>query len=231
MTELNFDALNAQFEGAYPQDILRWSVATFGEQLAIVTSFQPTGIVTLHMLHDLGLRADVLTLDTGLLFPETYALMAEVEQRFHLPLKRITPALTVAEQAAQHGEALWQRDPDACCNIRKVVPLKELVSGYAGWITGLRRDQGDTRAATPIVSWDKRNGNVKICPFANWTEDMIWTYINAHELPYNTLHDQNYPTIGCVPCTQPVAEGVTDKRAGRWSNFQKTECGIHQEKV
>jgi len=228
MPELDYDALNSQFESAYPQDILRWSAATFGDRLAVVTSFQPTGIVTLHMLHDLGISADVLTLDTGLLFPETYALMEDVEQRFNLRLKRITPALTVAQQAEQYGDTLWSHDPDACCNMRKVVPLKDVVSGYAGWITGLRRDQGETRAQTPIVSWDKRNNNVKICPFANWTEEMMWTYIGAYDLPYNTLHDQNYPTIGCVPCTKPVAEGVTDLRAGRWANQNKTECGIHQ---
>ena len=219
--------LNAEFDNASPNTILEWAARTYGEKLAVVTSFQPTGIATLHMLAEIAPHTAVLTLDTELLFPETYSLMDDLEQRLNLKLIRVKPALTVEQQAREYGAALWERNPDACCQIRKVAPLGPALDGYAAWITGLRRDQSG-RAATPVISWDKKYQKVKICPFANWTEDMIWLYIQSHELPYNVLHDQGYPSIGCnTPvCTQPVTDG-TDERSGRWVNHQKTECGIH----
>jgi phosphoadenosine phosphosulfate reductase len=219
--------LNSTFETAYPQQVLRWAAESYGDKLAVVTSFQPTGIVTLHMLSEIAPDTPVLTLDTGLLFPETYALMDELEERLRLNLIRVRPAQTVAEQETAHGANLWDREPDQCCNLRKTVPLKNVLVGYDAWITGLRRDQSSGRSATPIVSWDNKYNNVKLSPFAAWTEEMIWTYISAHELPYNTLHDHNYPSIGCYPCTQPVAPDAADKRAGRWTKHEKTECGIH----
>lgn len=226
-TALNLDQLNTEFEQGYPQDVLRWAAKTFGEKLAVVTSFQPTGIVTLHMLSEIAPRTAVLTLDTGLLFPETYTLMDDLEKRLNLNLNRVRPAQTVDEQAAAYGPALWERDPDQCCNLRKTVPLGKALTGYDAWITGLRRDQSEGRSNTPIISWDKKYEKVKISPFATWTDEMIWLYLTAHELPYNVLHDRNYPSIGCVPCTQPVDPNSTDKRAGRWINRDKTECGIH----
>ncbi len=221
----NFDALNRSL--TYPEDILRWAVESYAERLAVVTSFQVTGIATLHMLSQLGAVVDVLTLDTGLLFPETYALMGELQARLGFNLVRVKPALTVEQQADQYGEALWKRDPDACCRMRKVVPLKSALAGYEAWLTGLRHDQSKTRKDLPAVSWDKRNANVKIAPFVEWTEEMIWTYIRAYDLPYNPLHDRGYPSIGCAPCTQAVMEDSDDLRAGRWANQSKTECGIH----
>jgi phosphoadenosine phosphosulfate reductase len=213
-------------ESESPSEILRWATQEYGMALAVVTSFQPTGIVTLHMLQSIAPDTPILTLDTEFLFPETHALMDELTERFELNLKRIKPALSPAQQAAAHGDKLWERDPDQCCHIRKTVPLKQALRGYNAWVTGLRRDQSPQRAKTPIISWDNRNGLVKLCPFANWTEDMMWTYIHAHELPYNTLHDRGYPSIGCTHCTKAVAAG-DDPRSGRWSNHQKTECGIH----
>ena len=219
--------LNAQFENDYPQDILRWAAETYGDQLAVVTSFQPTGIVTLHMLSEVAPETTVLTLDTGLLFPETYALMDELEARLNLRLIRVKPDLTVAQQAEAYGAELWAHNPDQCCGIRKTAPLNEALDGYEAWITGLRRDQSVGRKSTPIVSWDAKYQKVKLSPFATWTEDMIWMYIRAHELPYNELHDHNYPSIGCYPCTQAVVPNALDKRAGRWAGREKTECGIH----
>jgi phosphoadenosine phosphosulfate reductase len=219
--------LNSRFETAYPQEILSWAAETYGDKLAVVTSFQPTGIVTLHMLSEIAPHTPVLTLDTGLLFPETYALMDELEARLKLNLIRVRPAQTVAEQDAAHGANLWEREPDQCCNLRKTVPLSQALDGYDAWITGLRRDQSAGRSNIPIISWDKKYQNVKLSPFATWTEDMMWTYIHAHELPYNTLHEQNYPSIGCYPCTQPVSPDAVDKRAGRWAKHEKNECGIH----
>lgn len=223
----HLDELNTSLETAYPQDILKWAVEQFGQQLAVVTSFQPTGIVTLHMLSEFAPQTPVLTLDTGLLFPETYRLMDELEERLNLRLIRVRPAQTVEQQAASLGTALWERDPDRCCNLRKTVPLSNALQGYDAWVTGLRRDQSSGRQATPVVSWDVKYEKVKLSPLATWTEDMVWTYIHAHELPYNKLHDQNYPSIGCFTCTQPVAPDATDKRAGRWVRHNKIECGIH----
>ncbi len=225
---LDYQALNTHFETAAPQEILRWAAAQFGSQLAVVTSFQPTGIVTLHMLQDIAPDVTVMTLDTGLLFPETYALMDEIEARLKLNLIRVRPAQTVEQQAAAYGDQLWRSDADRCCNLRKTVPLKDALAGYGAWITGLRRDQSEGRKSTPIVSWDKRNNLLKLSPLANWTERMVWTYLDAYELPYNPLHDQNYFSIGCAPCTQPVAPG-DDVRAGRWAGLSKIECGIHLE--
>jgi phosphoadenosine phosphosulfate reductase len=223
----DLSVLNAQFEKAYPQDVLRWAAETYADKLVVVTSFQPTGIVTLHMLSEIAPETTVITLDTGLLFPETYTLVDALEQRFHLRLIRVRPTQTVDQQAAEYGPALWSRNPDQCCNLRKTIPLTEALRGSEAWITGLRRDQSEGRANVPVVSWDKKYNNVKLSPFATWTEEMIWTYLHAHELPYNPLHDEGYPSIGCQPCTQAVALETSDKRAGRWAAHTKTECGIH----
>lgn len=218
--------LAARFEHASPQDVLRWAAERYGHNLVVVTSFQPTGIVTLHMLQEIMPGINVLTLDTGLLFPETYSLIDTLESRFNINLHRVRPALTVEEQAREHGDELWKSNPDYCCKMRKVHPLDNALKDYRAWLTGLRRDQSPRRANTPIVSWDDRHSMVKICPFATWTEEMMWTYIHSYELPYNTLHDRGYPSIGCHTCTHAV-EGNGDARSGRWAGRGKTECGIH----
>ncbi len=224
----DLEELNREFDSWHPQQILRWAVEEYGQELAVVTSFQPAGIATLHMLHELHTPVTVLTLDTGLLFPETYALIDEVEALFNLNLVRVRPALTVQEQEWEYGAELWKRTPDTCCQLRKVTPLGPALAGFDAWITGLRRDQPG-RAKTPIIGWDSKYQKVKLSPCANWTEEMIWMYIDVHELPYNPLHDQGYPSIGCntLTCTQPVFDNE-DSRSGRWINHtNKTECGIH----
>jgi phosphoadenosine phosphosulfate reductase len=226
VTAEQLSELNTQFETLAPQDILKWAVGEFGLGLVSVTSFQPTGIVALHMLREIAPETPVLTLDTGLLFPQTYNLMDELEERFELRLTRLQPALTLEQQEEQHGEGLWERDPNLCCAIRKTAPLDAVLGQYPAWITGLRRDQSEGRGATPIISWDRKHNNIKLAPLATWTESMVWTYIHAYELPYNTLHDQNYPSIGCYPCTHAVTV-AGDKRSGRWVGHNKTECGIH----
>ncbi len=224
--EIELGRLQETFEQAYPEEILRWAEATFRSKLAVVTSFGPTGIVTLHMISQIAPETPVLTLDTGLLFAETYDLMKEVEERLGLKVIGVRPELTVEEQAARHGDALWERDPDKCCYVRKTVPLGKALDGYAAWIAGIRRDQSPQRALTPIIARDLRYGLLKINPLATWTEEMVWTYIHAHELPYNRLHDQGYPSIGCRTCTRAVlGEGYS--REGRWGQSAKTECGIH----
>lgn len=225
LSATEIEILQRQFESASPQQILAWGFRHFGPQISLVTSFQPTGIVTLHMLQHIAPKMPVITLDTGLLFPETYTLTDALERHFSLCLQRVTAAISLNEQAQAYGEKLWDHNPDLCCELRKVRPLNAALAPYAAWITGLRRDQSAHRAQTPIISWDARHEMLKLCPFANWTSDMIWAYIQAHDLPYNPLHDQAYPSIGCSPCTAPVTEG--DTRSGRWSAHAKTECGIH----
>jgi phosphoadenosine phosphosulfate reductase len=223
----DFDYTNRWLEHAPVEETLRWVVSEFGESAAVVTSLQITGIVTLHMLGQLGLRLPVLTIDTGLLFPETYALIDEVEARLGVEIQRVRPRQSVAEQAAEYGPALWTRQPDRCCHYRKVIPLRQALQPYSAWLTGVRRDQSATRTATPIVQWDERNQMVKIAPFACWTEAFVWEYIHAYDLPYNQLHNQHYTSIGCHPCTHAIDPAVTDKRAGRWAGTAKVECGLH----
>jgi len=224
---MDIEALQTRFESAYPQDILKWAADTYGDELAVVTSFGPTGIVTLHMLSEIAPDTTVITLDTGLLFPETYELINQVEERFNLNLICVTPKLNVAQQALEYGDALWERNPEQCCQLRKAIPLGEALNGHAAWIAGVRRDQSPQRALTPIISRDKRYGRLKISPLATWTEDMVWGYIRAYELPYNKLHNEGYPSIGCFTCTKAV-DGNSYSRAGRWAAIEgKTECGIH----
>jgi phosphoadenosine phosphosulfate reductase len=225
--QVNLLEMSRKLNSASPHAILEWAIQTYRDKLAVVTSFQPTGIVTLHILSKIAPHIPVLTLDTELLFPETYALIDELETRLALNLIRVKPALSVEQQQHEYGEALWERDPDTCCQLRKVAPLAPALVPYDAWITGLRRDQSG-RSQIPIVTWDKKYQKIKLCPFANWTAEMIWIYIRAHELPYNSLHDQGYPSIGCntPTCTQPVTHS-SDQRAGRWVNHSKTECGLH----
>jgi phosphoadenosine phosphosulfate reductase len=218
-------AVNQRFERAAPQTILRWAVDTYGDQLALVTSFQPSGLVMLHMLLDIAPQIRVLSLDTGLLFPETYGLIETWERQFKLNVTRVRPS-SAALRDGVHGPALWERDQDLCCHLRKTAPLGEALRGYSAWITGVRRDQAETRRQTDIIGWDAKYNMVKLAPLATWTERMVWTYIQAYELPYNPLHNQDYTSIGCRPCTRPVAQGE-DARAGRWHGMAKTECGIH----
>ncbi len=215
-----------QFETASPFEILTWASLRFGDKLAIVTSFQVTGIATLHMMQRIAPRTPVLTLDTGLLFPETQDLMDALEARFNLDLRRVKPRQTPAQQARDYGDRLWERNPDRCCHIRKTIPLRDALVGFEAWVTGLRRDQSPSRAATPIISRDARNRSIKIAPFANWTEETVWQYIHEHDLPYNRLHDIGYPSIGCWTCTKAAGED-DHRRSGRWANQGKIECGIH----
>ena len=222
--------LNQRFEGASPQDILAWAAGAFGDKLAIVTSFQLSGIVTLDMMSRIAPATPVLTLDTGFLFPETVELMHALQRRFDLNLHIIKPRQSPQQQARDYGDRLWERNPDRCCHIRKTIPLRDALHGYAAWVTGLRRDQSPGRANTPVISRDSRAARLKIAPFAAWSQDMLWRYIRANDLPYNSLHDIGYPSIGCWTCTRAISPSI-DSRAGRWTNHAKTECGIHQMPV
>jgi phosphoadenosine phosphosulfate reductase len=196
-------------------------------RVALSCSFGgPSGMVLL----DIALRVEpslpVFVVDTDLLFPETYALLERVEAHYGIRVDRVRPLQSVAEQAAAHGDALWTRDPDACCALRKVEPLRRHLRNYDAWLTAVRREQSSTRTAFPEVSYDAANGVVKVAPLAAWSDDAVWDYVAEHGVPVNTLHFEGYPSVGCAPCTRPVAPGE-HARAGRWSGFEKTECGIH----
>lgn len=219
--------LSEQFADKTPQDLLRWALNTFApDEIALACSFGAEDVVLVDMAARIRPGIQVFYLDTGLLFPETYATRDRIAERYPVRLVRYSPLISVAEQAERHGEALWSRNPDLCCAIRKVEPLRRALAGLQAWITGIRREQAPTRASAGLVEWDARFGLVKINPLAGWRWDQVWHYIREHAVPYNPLHDQNYPSIGCTHCTRPVRPGE-DLRAGRWSGFQKTECGLH----
>ncbi|SRR5258706_8365239 len=218
--------INAQFRDRPAEELLDWATAAFGDRIALTCSFSgPSGMVLLDMVARLKRATPVIFLDTDLLFPETYALVEAATRRYGVAIERRHPALTLDEQARQHSPRLYERDPDRCCAIRKVAPLAEVLRPYDAWISGIRRDQSATRAATELVQWNTRHGLLKLNPLAFWTEREVWSYIFAHEVPYNPLLDRGYPSIGCTPCTRPAGAG--ESRAGRWAGRAKTECGIH----
>ena len=181
---------------------------------------------------DIAMRVDrsipVYYLDTGLLFPETYELVDRVRSCYGIDPIAVRPQETVEQQAVTRGEALWLRDPNACCRLRKVEPQMSFLRDYGAWIAGLRRDQAITRSQIPVVQFDTEFQLTKICPLAHWDERMVWSYIRAHDVPYNSLHDCGYPSAGCVPCTRAIVPGE-DMRAGRWPGFDKIECGLHAD--
>lgn len=198
--------------------------------VALACSFGAEDMVLLDMVMAINREAHIFYLDTDLLFPETYAVRDRAIELYGIPnLQRAASELTVKEQAQRHGDQLWMGNPDACCELRKVKPLQNVLAGYDAWITGIRRDQSPSRRNVRVVEWDARFGLVKVNPLADWTIDQVWAYIHAHGVPYNTLHDNGYPSIGCTHCTRPVKLGE-DPRSGRWSNFEKTECGLHAAK-
>ncbi len=222
---------NAAMEGKEAQDILRWAASEFQPGLTMACSFGgPSGMVLLDMVMKLDPTVEVFYLDTDFLFPETYRLRDVCEQRYGFKPVGYKSLLTPAEQAEKHGDALWSRDPDACCEIRKVEPNHRALDDKTAWIAGMRRDQSSTRREIGVVEWDSKFNLVKINPLAAWSERQVWSYIVSNDVPYNELHDRNYPSIGCTYCTRPVQAGE-DPRSGRWSGFDKTECGIQEGTV
>ena len=189
--------------------------------VALACSFQKEESVLIDMLLERRPDARIFTLDTHVLFPESYALWRELEQRYGIRLE-VYEGPSLGRQAAIHGEALWERNPDLCCSIRKIAPLAQALSGLDGWITGVRRDQAPSRAGTPKLAWDDRHELWKASPLADWTDDDVWAYVRVRDLPVNPLHDRGYASIGCTHCTAPGAG-----RDGRWAGTGKTECGLH----
>lgn len=217
----------SELESSTPREILTWAIDTYTPRITLACSFGgPSGMVLLDMVMELDHSVPVFYLDTRFLFPETYALMQEASRRYDITPRAVRPGISVARQAKQYGDELWARDPDRCCEIRKVLPQQRALKKFDAWITGIRRDQSSTRRATPVVEWDAKFGLAKINPLANWSEREVWQYVSAHSIPTNTLHEHGYPSIGCTHCTRPISAGE-DLRAGRWSGFEKIECGLH----
>ncbi|MCG2587517.1 phosphoadenylyl-sulfate reductase [Rhodohalobacter sulfatireducens] len=218
-------ALNNRFEHQLLDDLLIWAFEQFGNELVLGTGFGPSGVVLIHKITQLNLPVKVFCLDTNLLFDETYSLWDKIEKRFNITIESVSPILTLEGQATLHEEEMWKSNPDRCCYLRKVLPLQKYLSNKKGWITGLRRSQSDMRKGIDKIEWDSSNKVFKLNPLADWSQGKIWDHIDEHNLPYNPLHDEGYPSIGCIPCTEPSKN--QDERSGRWKNMEKTECGIH----
>ncbi len=220
------EKLQRQAEGWDPETLLRWAAETFQDEVAMASGFGPEGVSLIDIAVRVQPRIRIFTLDTDFLFPETYKLIEKIEQRYGIAIEKVKSRLSPQEQERRHGAALWARDPDACCDLRKVEPLRRKLAGLRAWITSIRRDQTAARATATKLGWDSKFHLVKINPLADWTTKQVWNYIHQQKLDYNPLHDHGYPSIGCTHCTRAVLPGE-DARAGRWSGFSKTECGLH----
>ena len=215
-----------RLETASPLEILEWTVETYFPKLTMATAFGPEGCVILYLLAKINPKVHTFNLDTGYQFKETLELRDEIARRYGIEVEMKRADTTVEEYEKIHGGPLYETNPDQCCFDRKVSVLKKAVVGFHAWMSGIRRDQSPDRAKAPIVGWDKKFNLVKISPLANFTKKDVWNLIVKENIPYNPLHDQGYTSIGCFPCTRAVMFGE-DERAGRWSGFQKKECGLH----
>jgi phosphoadenosine phosphosulfate reductase len=218
----------AEAERWSAEEVLRWGLTRFHPRVAVASSFGAEDVVLIDLAARVRPDFRVFTLDTDFLFAETYALIEQIEQRYGIRVERCRAAVTPDEQARIHGEALWSRDPDRCCELRKVLPLQRKLVELEAWVTGIRREQAPTRANARKLEWDARFALVKLSPLADWSWAQVWEYIRTRGVLYNPLHDQNYPSLGCTHCTRPVKLGE-DLRAGRWAGFSKTECGLHSK--
>ncbi|MGJ7919809.1 phosphoadenylyl-sulfate reductase [Neobacillus sp. LXY-4] len=233
LTYNNFDSYpqiniveDEQTKGAL--NVLNWAYNHYlDDELVYACSFGIEGMVLIDLISKVNDTAKIVFLDTDLHFEETYKLIDEVKKRYpNLRIELKKPNLTLEQQAAEYGDELWKREPNKCCEIRKVIPLNEVLSGTTAWLSGLRREQSETRKNTNYFNKDNKFKSIKICPLIHWTWKDIWRYAHKNGLPYNILHDNGYPSIGCKPCTQP-AFNAEDLRSGRWTGSGKTECGLH----
>lgn len=224
--EALLQAAGQEFEHETPQRLLQWAVDQYSN-ITFACSFGAEDVVILDILSEIAPTMDVFYLDTDLHFAETYETRDRLAKRYSFHFIQVKSRLTLEEQEEQYGPELWKRSPDLCCHLRKVEPLTRILSRYDAWITGIRREQSPTRANAPKAHYDERFGLAKFNPLASWTMEEVWKYIRSRQVPYNPLHDKNYPSIGCYHCTRPVEPGE-DTRAGRWSGHQKMECGLHQ---
>lgn len=224
LAELQQDSL--QLESASPQEILSYAVERFAPRFTMATAFGPEGMTLIHMLAEIAPQTPIFNLDTGYQFPETLELRERIQQRYGIEVELKRPATTVQQYEELNGGPVYKTDPNRCCFDRKLRVLHEAARGMHAWASAIRRDQSEDRQRAAIVGWDHKFQLVKISPLANWTKQQVWKLITDHKIPYNPLHDRGYPSVGCWPCTRAVQMGE-DERAGRWSGFEKKECGLH----
>ena len=217
--------ISAEIEEMGAEDAIAWAIETFHPGLRFAVSFQKTTSVIVDLAHRVEPGARFFYLDTELLFPETYDTRDALAGHFGIEFDRFA-GISLAEQEQRFGANLWRRDPDACCGIRKVEAMRAALEGVDCWVFGIRRVDSETRTSAAKFGWDKRFGLWKLNPLADWDDRRVWNYIKDHHVPYNPLHDQGYPSIGCMPCTTKPGEGA-NPRAGRWAGTDRTECGIN----
>jgi len=217
-----------KLEAAAPQEILRWAVDRFGDKFTMATAFGPEGMTIIHMLAQFSPKTPIFNLDTGYQFPETLELRERVLQKYGIAVEMKQPINTVEEYERINGGPVYKVDPNRCCGDRKLAVLHEAAKGMLAWASAIRRNQSPDRAVAPIVGWDKKFNLVKVSPLANWTKQQVWKMIRDEDIPYNSLHDKGYMSIGCWPCTRETTFGE-DERSGRWSGSAKTECGLHSQ--
>ncbi|HEX9728552.1 MAG TPA: phosphoadenylyl-sulfate reductase [Gemmatimonadales bacterium] len=213
------------------EQFVAWTLERFeAGRMVFTTGFGLEGCALLDLYARAGATLRVVYLDTGFLFPETYALRDRLQERYPaLRFERVATDLTPAAQAALFGPALWRRDPDRCCTLRKIEPLRPVLRAADVWITAITRHQGAARRRAPLIAWDWPWQILKVCPLVHWDRRAVWEYVRRHDVPHNVLHERGYPTIGCLQCTRAVpGAGPEDySRAGRWAERDKTECGLH----
>ena len=210
-----------------PEDLLKWTIEHFGvDKIVMGTGFGAPGVVLLDILKKVNKNVDIFYIDTGVLFKETYELKNQLESHYNMKFKRFSTQIPMERQRQLYGDELWNRDPNLCCNIRKVMPLKKALSSYDVWITGIRKSQTQMRKDSVAIEYDERYNVTKINPLISWTHEKVWNYIEENKLPFNKLHKEGYPSLGCTHCTTTVNPGEDD-RAGRWRGSGKTECGLH----
>jgi phosphoadenosine phosphosulfate reductase len=214
-------AVPLDLEDASAEEVLAFGVERFHPRMSVACSFQKEASVIMDMLVRIEPEARFFTLDTGVLFEETYETWRALEDHYDIKVETFK-GISLEEQARRHGDELWNRDPDACCGIRKVSPLENALSQVDAWVAGVRRDQSPTRAHTQKLHWDEKHGLWKLNPLADWSERAVWDYLARNGVPYNPLHDRGYASIGCTHCTKPG-----DGRDGRWAGHDKTDCGMH----
>ncbi len=228
------DSLAKRFEKMKAEDLLSSISKEFGSRICFSSSLGSEDQVLTHMIATQKLPVDIFTLDTGRMFYESYELIEKTNQRYKINIRVVFPdAQQVEDMVNKHGINLFYHSIEnrkMCCGVRKITPLQKALKGMDVWITGIRREQSPTRTEVKVIEWDSNNLILKINPLLNWSHDQVWDYIRENNIPYNSLHDKGYPSIGCQPCTREVFPGE-DIRSGRWwwENPETKECGLHKK--
>ncbi|HEU4759370.1 MAG TPA: phosphoadenylyl-sulfate reductase [Dehalococcoidia bacterium] len=226
-------AVNRELQGKPAEEIIRWAAGRFGRQIKMASSFGAEDVVVIDMIAKVAPAVRVFTLDTGRLHDETYEVMQRIRERYEMEIEVAFPEREAVQQLVREkGFYSFRASVEnrrECCQVRKVEPLRRALTGMKAWMTGLRRDQAVTRTDTQAVEWDEGNGIMKVNPLVDWTNEQVWEYVRANGVPYNRLHDQGFPSIGCAPCTRAIEPGE-DIRAGRWwwELPENKECGLHR---